>query len=101
MAESPKYLSLPFYNAPILQDGVAVGFVVGVTLTHDGQTVTEQAEAICGPEQAAALLSGSDEAFATWSLSMLRQHNLVARANAAMEAALADAGSASPPPAGS
>lgn len=101
MAEAPKYLSLPFYNAPILQDGLAVGFVVGVRLTHNGQTVTEQAEAICGPEQAAALLTGSDEAFATWSHSMLMQHNLVLRANAAMEAALADAGSASPPHAGS
>jgi hypothetical protein len=99
MAETPRYLSQPFYNAPILQDGVAVGFVVGVTLTHDGQTVTEQAEAICGPEQAAALLTGSDEAFATWSHSMLMQHNLVARANAAMEARLAETASELPLPA--
>jgi hypothetical protein len=89
MAETPRYLSQPFANAPILQDGQHMGFVVGVTLTHEGQTVTEQAEVICGADQAAALLAGPIEAFTAWSHQAVTHHDLVARANAAMDARLA------------
>ena len=99
MAETPRYLSLPFPNTPILQDGQHVGFVVGVTLSQDGITVTRQVDAICGAAQAADLLAGPIDAFTAWSRSMVEAHDLVAQANAAMDAALADAASAAPPPA--
>ena len=48
MAETPQYLSIPFANAPVFAEGIHVGFTVGVTLAHEGQTVTEQVDAICG-----------------------------------------------------
>ena len=89
MAETPRYLSLPFANSPVIQDGIHVGFTVGVTLTHDGQTVTEAVEVICGPEQAAALTTGPIDAYTAWSRQALIDHELVARANAAMDARLA------------
>lgn len=89
MAETPRYLSLPFANAPVLQDGQHVGFTVGVTLTHDGHTVTETVDVICGAEQAAALTTGPIEAYTAWSRQALIDHDLVAKANAAMDAKLA------------
>ena len=89
MTETPRYLSLPFANSPVIQDGIHVGFTVGVTLTHDGQTVTEAVEVICGPEQAAALTTGPIDAYTAWSRQALIDHELVARANAAMDARLA------------
>jgi hypothetical protein len=89
MAEMPRYLALPFANVPIMQDGQHVGFTVGVTLTHDGQTVTEEVDAVCGKDQAAALLAGSVEAYTAWSRQIVEDHGLVARANAAMAARLA------------
>jgi hypothetical protein len=88
MAEIPRYLSLPFANAPVLQDGQHIGFTVGVTLTHDGQTVTQAVDVICGPDQAAALTTGPIEAYTAWSRQALIEHDLVARANAAMDAKL-------------
>jgi len=89
MAETPRYLSLPFPNTPVLHDGQHVGFTVGVTLSHDGQTVTESIDVICGAEQAAALTTGSIEAFTDWSRQALIDYDLVATANAAMDAKLA------------
>jgi hypothetical protein len=89
MAETPRYLSLPFANSPVIQDGIHVGFIVGVTLTHDGQTVTQSVEVICGAEQAVALTTGPIEAYTAWSRQALIDHDLVAKANAAMDATLA------------
>ena len=89
MAETPRYLSLPFANGPVMQDGIHVGFTVGVTLTHEGQTVTEAVEVICGANQAAALTTGLIEAYTAWSRQALIDHDLVAKANAAMDAKLA------------
>ena len=88
MAETPRYLSLPFANTPVLQDGQHIGFTVGVTLTHDAQTVTESADVICGAEQAATLTMGPIEAYTAWSRRALIAHDLVAKANAAMDAKL-------------
>ena len=89
MAETPRYLSLPFANTPILQDGQHVGFTVGVTLSHDGQTVTEAVDVICGPEQAAALTTSTIENFTAWSRQAVIDHDLVVKAHAAMDAKLA------------
>ena len=89
MAETPRYLSLPFANTPVLQDGQHVGFTVGVTLIHDDQTVTQSADVICGAEQAVALSTGPIEAYTAWSRQALIDHDLVAKANAAMDAKLA------------
>ena len=89
MAETPRYLSLPFPNSPVIQNGIHVGFIVGVTLTHEGQTVTEAVDVICGAEQAAALTTGPIEAYTAWSRKALIDHDLVAKANAAMDAKLA------------
>ncbi len=89
MAEMPRYLALPFANTPVIQDGQHVGFTVGITLTHDGQIITEQVDAVCGPDQAAALLAGPVEAYTAWSRQIVEDHDLVARANAAMVANLA------------
>ena len=89
MAETPRYLSLPFANAPVFQDGQHVGFTVGVTLTHEGESVTESVEVICGAEQAAALTTGPIEAYTAWSRQALIDHDLVAKANAAMDAKFA------------
>ena len=89
LPQAPRYLSLPFANRPILQDGQHVGFTVGVTLSHDGQAVTESIDMICGAEQAAALTTGSIADFTAWSRQALIDHNLVATANAAMAAKLA------------
>jgi len=89
MAETPRYLSLPFANTPVLQDGQHVGFTVGVTFTHDGHTVTEAVDVICGAEQAAALTTGPIEAYTAWSRQALIDHDLVTKANAAMDAKLA------------
>ena len=89
MAETPRYLSIPFANSPVIQEGVHIGFTVGVTLTHDGHTVTEFVEVICGAEQAAALTTGPIEAYTAWSRQALIDHDLVAKANAAMDAKLA------------
>lgn len=89
MAETPRYLSLPFANSPVIQDGIHVGFTVGVMLTHEGQTITEAVEVICGAIQAAALTTGPIEAYTAWSRQALIEHDLVAKANAAMDAKLA------------
>jgi hypothetical protein len=89
MAEMPRYLSLPFPNGPVIQDGVHVGFTVGVTLTYEGHTVTESVEVICGADEAAALLAGPIEAFTTWSHRAVVDHDLVAKANVTMDAKLA------------
>ena len=89
MAEMPRYLSLPFPNSPVIQDGVHVGFTVGVTLVQDSQSVTEAVDVICGADQAAALLAGPIEAFTTWSHRAVVDHDLVAKANTAMDAKLA------------
>jgi hypothetical protein len=88
MAEMPRYLSLPFPNSPVIQDGVHVGFTVGVTLVQDSQSVTQSVEVICGADQAAALLAGPIEAFTTWSHQAVVDHDLVAKANAGMDATL-------------
>ena len=87
--QAPRYLSLPFPNTPVLQDGHHVGFTVGVTLSHDGQTVTEAIDVICGTAQAAVLTTGSIVDFTAWSRQALIEHDLVARANATMDAKLA------------
>ena len=86
--QAPRYLSLPFSNAPVFADVKHVGFTVGVTLSHDGQTVTEAIDVICGEEQAAALTTGSIAAFTAWSRQALIAHDLVTRANAALDAKL-------------
>lgn len=89
MAETPRYLSVPFSNTPVFQNGQHMGFTIGVTLTHDGKTVTEAVEVICGPEQAAALSTGPVEAYTAWSRQALIDHDLVAKANATMDSKLA------------
>lgn len=88
MAETPRYLSLPFTNTPVFQNGQHVGFTIGVTLTHEGQIVTEAVEVICGAEQAAILTTGPIEAYTAWSRQALIDHNLVVKANMAMDAKL-------------
>ena len=89
LPQAPRYLSLPFANAPVFADGQHVGFTVGVTLSHDGQTVTESIDVICGVEQAAALTIGSIADFTAWSCQALIDHDLVATANATLAAKLA------------
>ena len=89
LPQAPRYLSLPFPNTPVLQDGHHVGFTVGVTLSHNGQTVTEAVDVICGAKQAATLTTGSIADFTGWSHQALIAHDLVARANAALAAKLA------------
>lgn len=89
LPQAPRYLSLPFANTPVLQDGQHVGYTVGVTLSHDGKTVTEAVDVICGAEQAATLTTGSIADFTAWSRQALINHDLVATANAAMAAKLA------------
>ena len=96
MAETPRYLSLPFPNSPVILDGIHVGFTVGVTLTHDGQTVTQSVDVICGAEQAAALSTGPIAAYTAWSRKALIDHDLVAKANAAMNAKFASMTSSLP-----
>jgi len=91
LPQAPRYLSLPFANTPVLQNGQHVGFTVGVTLSHDGQTVTESIDVICGTSQAAVLTTGSIAAFTAWSRQALIEHDLVATANAALAAKLAAA----------
>lgn len=88
LPQAPRYLSLPFANTPVLQNGQHVGFTVGVTLSHDGQAVTESIDMICGAEQAAVLTTGSIADFTAWSRQALIAHNLVAKANAALDAKL-------------
>ena len=90
MVETPQYLSMPFANTPVFADGVHVGFTVGITLGHEGQTVTEQVNALCGDAQAASLSVGPLEDFTAWSRQMVIDHDLVARANTAMAAKLAE-----------
>ena len=90
MADTPEYLSMPFANTPVFADGIHVGFTVGMTLAHEGQTVTEQVDALCGEAQAAALSAGPLEAFTDWSRQAVIDHDLVARANTAMAAKLAE-----------
>ena len=90
MADTPEYLSMPFANTPVFADGIHVGFTVGITLAHEGQTVTEQIDAICGKDQAAALLAGAVETYTAWSRQIVVDHELVARANTAMAAKLAE-----------
>ena len=88
LPQAPRYLSLPFANAPVFADGHHVGFTVGVTLSHDGQTVTEAVDVICGAEQAVALITGSIADFTAWSRQALIDHDLVATANVALDAKL-------------
>jgi len=90
MADTPEYLSMPFANTPVFADGIHVGFTVGITLAHEGQTVTEQVDALCGEAQAAALSAGPLEVFTDWSRQAVIEHDLVARANTVMAAKLAE-----------
>jgi 2,4-dienoyl-CoA reductase-like NADH-dependent reductase (Old Yellow Enzyme family) len=89
LQQAPRFLSLPFANTPIIADGQHVGFTVGMTLTHEAETVTESVEVICGPEQAAALSTAPIADFTSWSRQAIIDHDLVAKANAAMDAKLA------------
>ena len=89
LPQAPRYLSRPFPNTPIVTDSVHVGFTVGITLSHDGQTVTEAVDIVCGAEQAAALTTGPITDFTSWSRQALIDHDLVAKANMALDAKLA------------
>ena len=86
MAETPRYPSLPAEQGIVLDAGVHVGYRVAIKM-QKGSTVHEEAvDVIVGPEQAAALAGGTMEAFTAWNQQQLVAYDLVAKANAALDA---------------
>lgn len=86
MPEKPRYPSLPVPQEPLFQSGIHVGYRVSVKL-QKAETMHEAAvEVITGAEQAATLAAGSIEDFTTWVRTQVEANELVAKANAALDA---------------
>lgn len=90
MSEQPRYTSIPAPQKPIRDAaGKLIGYRVSLMLQSGAVIIEESKDVVVGEEQAAALASGSNEAFSAWVQSQMETHGIVAEANAAMDAALA------------
>lgn len=87
MPETPRYPTLPTLQELVFDSaGVHVGYRVAVKL-QKGTTVHEEAEdVVVGAAQAADLAAGSIEAFTAWNKAQVEALDLVAKANAALDA---------------
>lgn len=85
MDEFPKYPSMPFNNETIIENGVHVGFTVGIKLAYSDFIVVEKFNAICGEEQASLLVSGPIEDYTKWSYQVIQDNHLISKANTEMD----------------
>lgn len=86
MPENPRYPSVPVAQTPIFENGIHVGYRVAMKLQKAETTHEEAVDVIIGAEQAAALAAGSVEAFTAWASAQVDANDLVAKANAALDA---------------
>lgn len=86
MAENPKYLSLPVAQEPLLDNGLHVGYRVAVRLIKGEVEHEEAVDVVTGAEQAATLAEGEIGAFTLWVKAQIDANDLVAKANAALDA---------------
>ena len=86
MPEKPRYPSLPVPQEPLFQNGIHVGYRVSVKLQKAETVHEEGVDAITGAEQAATLAAGSIEDFTAWARAQVEANDLVAKANAALDA---------------
>lgn len=85
MAENPRYTPLPAAQPPVFDDaGVHVGYTVAVRLQKGEIAHTESVDVIVGAEEAARLAAAPVSEFTAWNKAQLVQHDLVAKANAAL-----------------
>lgn len=86
MPEDPRYEPVPASQEHIYDDGIHVGYRVALKFKK-GETVHEEAvDVVVGAAQAATLANGSSVAFTTWQFGQVEAHNLVAKANEALDA---------------
>jgi hypothetical protein len=87
MAETPRYAPLPAAQPPIFDDnGVHVGYTVAVRLQKGETTHTESVDVIVGAEEAARIAAAPVSEFTAWNKAQVEEHDLVAKANAALDA---------------
>ena len=86
MPENPRYTPLPAAQPSIFDDnGVHVGYTVAVTLQKGEVSHTESVDVLVGAEEAARLASDLTE-FTAWNKAQVDAHDLIAKANAALDA---------------
>lgn len=71
---------------PILDNGLHVGYRVAVRLVKGEIAHEEAVDVVTGAEQAATLAGGTIEAFTAWVSAQVDAHDLVAKANTALDA---------------
>ena len=87
MAETPRYTPVPAAQSPIFDgSGVHIGYTVAVTLQKGGTRHTESVDVIVGPDEAARIAAAPIDAFTAWNKACVIEHDLVAKANAALDA---------------
>lgn len=68
------------------ENGVHVGYTVAVKMKKGTVEHTESVDVVVGAEAAAQLAAGSMDAYTTWNKSQVDAHDLIAKANAALDA---------------
>jgi hypothetical protein len=87
MAESPRYIPFPAAQPPIFdENGIHVGYTVAVALQKGEIRHTESVDVIVGPEEGARIAAAPIEEFTVWNKACVIEHDLVAKANAALDA---------------
>jgi hypothetical protein len=86
MPENPRYAPMPV-EQPLLFDanGIHVGYTVAVKLKKGEIEHTESVDVVVGAEAAAQLAAGDMTAYTTWNKSQVDAHDLIAKANAALD----------------
>lgn len=87
MSEEPRYVSVPSAQAPIFdEEGIHVGYVVSVKFQKGSTIHEESTEVILGASEAAIVAAYSMEEYSTWNHGKVLEHNLVSKANLALDA---------------
>lgn len=87
MAENPRYIPVSAGQPPIFDEsGMHVGYTVAVTLQKGETRHTQRVDVIVGADEAARLASGTIEEFTAWNKARVIENDLVAKANAALDA---------------
>ncbi|NHQ74562.1 hypothetical protein HAT86_08805 [Roseovarius gahaiensis] len=86
MPETPRYTPVSAAQPPIFdENGIHVGYTVAVAMQKGDTRHTESVDVIVGPDEAARIAAASIDAFTAWNKARVIEHDLVAKANAALD----------------
>lgn len=86
MPENPKYTSVSASQKPVFDgNGVHVGYTVAVAFQKGETKHTESIDVIVGADEAARLAAAPVSEFTAWNKQQVDAHDLVAKANAALD----------------